>query len=611
MRSDTNTAAARKPALSHPGSRAAAAAAALLVLSLLTGVTASPLLPLLVAAVIAVVRYVEWRAALLVPPSAALVLISVAAARGHLGIGAVVAAVAVLLAAFPGMLWRREARRTADRLTKLDDIMAQARRDRGRGAPSPADELADLELAMASIAARIGARNVLLWDVDGHRGTARPHAGSAGRPHLTLHLSGDPLGWAWDNGMRLRLDTAPRWAEPGTSVVVDRLRRHEDHGDLVTYVFKPGRMPADDLPFEEAAVYLRGIIAMQDARASEAASESRMNTLLSGVRSMPGELDIDTLAPDLCQTATDLVGGTGAAIGLWSGEHGTILAVTGDDGGPRPGDVFGPPASELALAVRAEAMLVRQADRWKLGQTHVAHPHERWKARPRALAALPLRGSAGTIGVLAVWTSEAAALEPAALNLLHALSPYAALHLEHARVFGSLRESAERDPLTQLRNRRAFDEIFAGEAMRFERYGRPISLLMLDLDHFKAVNDRLGHEAGDEVLRRVARTVESCIRDVDAAARLGGEEFVALMPETSLAAALDAGERIRKAIAAATIEWRGTSIPVTVSVGVSSAPELVATPDSLIGSADAALYQAKAEGRNRVMAAEMERRRPV
>jgi diguanylate cyclase (GGDEF)-like protein len=609
MRSDAHPPAPRDPELTRSARRAAVAAAGLLLASLASGGAASPLVPLLVGALIALIRYTPARVVLAVPLLVFAVLVSHAVIFDALGGRVVLAALGAGVATVAGLVWRREARRTAESLAKLDDIMAQARRDRSAAVPAAAEELADLQRALASVAGRIGAHSVLLWDVEGYRGAARPLAGSANRPPVPVRLSGDPLGWAWEQGMRLRMEDAPRWAEPGNAVVIDRLRRHDDVGHLVTYAFEPGRMPADELPFEEAAVYLRGVMALQDARADANEDSRRLNTLLAGVRRIPGELDLETLAPDLCQTAASLVNGSGAAIGLWNGDHGSVVAVSGDDGGPRPGDLFGPPASELALAVRAEAMLVRQAPEWSLGRTCVAHPHERWQTRPRALAALPLRGPVGTIGVLAVWTTKASALEPDALALLHALSPYAAMHLEHARTFGSMRESAERDPLTQLRNRLAFDQIFTAEATRFERYGRPISLLMLDLDHFKGINDQYGHEAGDEILRRTARTIESCIRDVDTAARLGGEEFVVLMPETPLAAAVDAGERIRQAITRAPIEWRGSSIPVRISIGVSSAPERVATPAELIGSADAALYQAKETGRNRVVAAEAVRAR--
>src|SRR5690606_6303318 len=133
--------------------------------------------------------------------------------------------------------------------------------------------------------------------------------------------------------------------------------------------------------------------------------------------------------------------------------------------------------------------------------------------------------------------------------------------------------------------------------------GRPLSLLVIDLDHFKSINDRFGHEAGDDVLCRTARIIEGSIRDIDTAARFGGEEFVVLPPETDVASALDVAERIRATLAESDIESGGRTIPVRASIGVSSCPALVALPADLISSADAALYRAKEDGRNRVVPA--------
>src|SRR5690606_15438466 len=137
-------------------------------------------------------------------------------------------------------------------------------------------------------------------------------------------------------------------------------------------------------------------------------------------------------------------------------------------------------------------------------------------------------------GVLAVWSSRAQRFDGAALDMLRALAPFAALNMEHAREFGSIRLQAERDPLTHLRNRRAFDAVFEAESGRFTRHGRPLALLVIDLDHFKAINDAYGHEAGDEALTRTARVIEASIRDIDTAARFGGEEFVVLLAESGI-----------------------------------------------------------------------------
>ena len=164
----------------------------------------------------------------------------------------------------------------------------------------------------------------------------------------------------------------------------------------------------------------------------------------------------------------------------------------------------------------------------------------------------------------------------------------------------SLARDAASDPLTGLANRRAFDQYLVQQAEIAKRYGGPLSLIMLDIDHFKRVNDRLGHMVGDEVLRNVASQIRSALRAADFVARWGGEEFVVALPGTPLSGANETAERIRAAIAAdASVVATGEPVRVTVSAGVAS----LGSGDgatALVQAADAALYRAKAEGRNRV-----------
>lgn len=158
-----------------------------------------------------------------------------------------------------------------------------------------------------------------------------------------------------------------------------------------------------------------------------------------------------------------------------------------------------------------------------------------------------------------------------------------------------LAELAATDPLTGLMNRRAFDQ---GAAVLFEQAldGLPLSALLVDVDHFKAVNDNFGHDAGDEALREVARVLTWAIREDDVAARYGGEEFVVLLPKLNEPAALAVAERIRKAVEEASFE-HGTT---TVSVGVATHQEGIDSMRSLLQAADQALYEAKRGGRNQV-----------
>ena len=161
---------------------------------------------------------------------------------------------------------------------------------------------------------------------------------------------------------------------------------------------------------------------------------------------------------------------------------------------------------------------------------------------------------------------------------------------------------AHTDPLTQVLNRRALTVRLASELERARRYDSVLTLLMVDLDHFKRVNDTYGHLVGDEVLREVATMLQNEIRSVDVVARYGGEEFVVVLPETSLVGATTFAERIREHVAAT--PFAGSLVEplrLTASVGVASYPSAtVSTVDDLFARADEALYRAKADGRNRV-----------
>ena len=164
-----------------------------------------------------------------------------------------------------------------------------------------------------------------------------------------------------------------------------------------------------------------------------------------------------------------------------------------------------------------------------------------------------------------------------------------------------LRRQAHVDYLTGVYNRRHFMERAEQELSRAHRYAKPLSMLMLDIDHFKQINDRHGHKVGDTVLKAVADLSQATFRDVDIVGRLGGEEFAALLPETDQPAALEAAERLRATIANARIPLPGAPpVSFSVSIGVSSMDSPEDNIDALLQRADKALYKAKDSGRNRV-----------
>lgn len=163
----------------------------------------------------------------------------------------------------------------------------------------------------------------------------------------------------------------------------------------------------------------------------------------------------------------------------------------------------------------------------------------------------------------------------------------------------ALRRLATRDQLTGLLNRREFDRILGEETERSMRFGHPFALVLVDIDHFKSINDQHGHPVGDAVLREVARRLGGIVRSVDRVARFGGEEFALVLMEADSAAAIDTARRACVAIEREPVVVRETlPLNVTVSAGAASMPRDARTIDDLVSAADKALYAAKAGGRN-------------
>ena len=170
-------------------------------------------------------------------------------------------------------------------------------------------------------------------------------------------------------------------------------------------------------------------------------------------------------------------------------------------------------------------------------------------------------------------------------------------------VAADLEKLATTDGMTGLINRRHFEVLARAEWARFQRYGRPLSLLVLDIDKFKSINDRFGHDIGDLVLKAVAETCKANKRTTDVVARIGGEEFAMLLPETNEAAAEIAAERLRKAIEDHPHVLPDMELTVTASIGIAGATLSMAAFEVMLKRADEALYDAKRTGRNRIVTA--------
>jgi diguanylate cyclase (GGDEF)-like protein len=189
-------------------------------------------------------------------------------------------------------------------------------------------------------------------------------------------------------------------------------------------------------------------------------------------------------------------------------------------------------------------------------------------------------------------------------ELAQAVAEHVALALGNLQLRETLRQQSTRDPLTGLYNRRHMEEALGRELLRAQRAGRPLGVILFDLDHFKRFNDAFGHDAGDYLLRELAARLSGYSRKEDIACRFGGEEFVLIMPEATLEITTQRAEFMRQEVKRMVWENRGRTLgPVTLSCGVSAFPHHGRSGEALIHAADLALYQAKNDGRDRVVVA--------
>ncbi len=209
--------------------------------------------------------------------------------------------------------------------------------------------------------------------------------------------------------------------------------------------------------------------------------------------------------------------------------------------------------------------------------------------------AIPLKSRKRVVGVLCLETEPGTSVSESVQKMLLSIGEQIGIAVENARLYEETKRLALHDPLTGLANRRHLDFVAERSLARARRDGTPFAIIMLDLDHFKLYNDTHGHSAGDQLLVAVAETMKKEVRETSLVVRYGGEEFLVLLSDTEITAALAVAERIRLKI------QENTS--VTVSLGVSWTKDGGRSLSELIAAADAALYQAKNRGRNRVVSA--------
>jgi len=218
----------------------------------------------------------------------------------------------------------------------------------------------------------------------------------------------------------------------------------------------------------------------------------------------------------------------------------------------------------------------------------------------KAWLGIPMLGHGQVIGYLSIYNSNSGIYGGNEAELGQTFASQAAIAIENARLFQQVQQYAITDGLTGFYNRRYFYELAEIEMRRSQRYGSDLSLILIDIDLFKNVNNRLGHTAGDQVLIHLSQCLRSQIRASDSIGRYGGEEFVILLPETKAKNAVEVVERLRRSAEECVTDIGHTKVHITISLGVAQMDEDCQSVDELFHRADRALYLAKQNGRNRV-----------
>jgi diguanylate cyclase (GGDEF)-like protein len=229
----------------------------------------------------------------------------------------------------------------------------------------------------------------------------------------------------------------------------------------------------------------------------------------------------------------------------------------------------------------------------------------RWKgtsdSRLKSHISLPLINDGKVLGCASLSSDHTNAFDAQALQFFSLITYQMASSMKHSQVISSMKDMAIYDTLTQLYNRRHLDQVLEEEFRNSMLSKQPVSIIMVDIDHFKTINDRYGHDEGDKALIHIASILTGSLRKYDTVSRFGGEEFLVILPRTIMKDAVVIAERIRRAVEADPLSVGDEKIHLTVSLGIAAIPAI--WPDSkeeFIKCADTALYEAKNKGRNRV-----------
>ena len=447
----------------------------------------------------------------------------------------------------------------------------------------------------------VGGQEVIFWRWTPERDTLVPsgHSGDGPAP-ARFEESWQPLiEWSaregivhFDDGARPRLAVAP----VGHSVA--------GVGVLSASTDSAFTMPPAELKtwLPRIAAHVAHLSELIETRQEYRRQNQQTHALLLAAQQFQSSRSVEALAQSICEAALRVTSAQRAVLVRWYVDRGFGQVQTGSGTSEMQAEMHVGGDSYVGLMCRNGVPQVWE-DARSLSREMPVYSRDEKPRTLGSLAIVPLKRDGRVIGAIVVEGDsprDVLATDARNIRLLAAVST---VSLETVWEIEEVSRRALTDQLTGMSNRRHFDEQLSRMLAEADRFGQPLSLIMADIDFFKKVNDTYGHEAGDQVLRRVATTIQDGVREVDVCARFGGEEIAVLLPQTTLAAAMEVAERLRISVEQRVVHYNGAPIRVTASFGVSTYPETARSRDAFFLSADKSLYQAKAEGRNRVRSA--------